>query len=175
MRCGWKSGVRAPACRSRRGHRRRPRPGCACCTRHLLPTHPAFLGDTPEMTIALRGLGLSRLARYRRGARWHNDRNVRITIRDGPVNTVTRGQRRQDHQRRVVKPVRLGSSVAWLASPPSLLNSVQNFPDSGGKQRPIVSTLGCGGNAVLALNGMGIPDQNTTADKSTTPPGGQQF
>jgi hypothetical protein len=50
--------------------------------------HPAFLGNALEMAIALRGLGLSCLARYRRGARWHDDRSLRIAVEDGAIDAV---------------------------------------------------------------------------------------
>src|SRR5260370_25137733 len=40
------------------------------------------------MAVALCGLGLSRLARHRRGARWHDDRSLRVAVDDGAIDAV---------------------------------------------------------------------------------------
>src|SRR5208337_4444176 len=56
--------------------------------RRLLPCDPAFCGNILQMLVALRGLGLSGLARHGRGARRHDNQRVRISIGYGAVEAV---------------------------------------------------------------------------------------
>jgi hypothetical protein len=54
----------------------------------------------------------------------------------------------------VITPPQAPQNTFWVSRCPARLeNSVQNFPDSGGKQRPIVSTLV---HAIIRLFGRSI-------------------
>ncbi len=54
----------------------------------FLPGCPSVLGDVLQMAVALRGFGLGRLARHRRGPRRHDDHRRGMTLSDGGGNAL---------------------------------------------------------------------------------------
>src|SRR5829696_1049976 len=56
--------------------------------RRFLPSHPALLGDEVEVAVPLRGGGLGRLARHRRGARWYDDGCLGMVLGDRAENAL---------------------------------------------------------------------------------------
>ena len=58
------------------------------CSRTPLARLPVMLGDTLQMTVALRGRGLGHLARHGRGPRQHDDSCFRAALGDGGGNAL---------------------------------------------------------------------------------------